>query len=156
MNKEFFNWMRKLQNVDVLELKEKEDELFRLTVIALCKLIKQAPPGAMDKFIATEHWLDDFRQLSAIDSDNITYIEDENEDEDFKISIEYTDQSILKGIIDSFILFMQNENSKYYEVHDDATNKTLLIKGDDLESAILISDTLDYNIFHNGSYVDVS
>lgn len=43
----------------------------------------------------------------------------------------------------------------YYEVHDDLTNKTLHIKANDLEEAIGISDTLDFNDFDDGDYVDV-
>lgn len=43
----------------------------------------------------------------------------------------------------------------YYEVYDDVTNKTLLIKAFNDEQAIGISETIDFNDYENGEKVDV-
>jgi len=43
----------------------------------------------------------------------------------------------------------------YYDVYDDLTNKTLHIKGNDLEEAIGISDTIDFNDWNDGEYIDL-
>jgi hypothetical protein len=43
----------------------------------------------------------------------------------------------------------------YYEVYDDVTNKTLLIRAFNDEQAIGISETIDFNDYENGGKVDV-
>jgi hypothetical protein len=44
---------------------------------------------------------------------------------------------------------------EYFEVHDEVTNKTLLIKANDFEEAVGISETIDYNDFKDGEEIDV-
>jgi len=43
----------------------------------------------------------------------------------------------------------------YYEVYDESTNKTLMIKANDFEQALGISETLDFNDWEDGEMVDV-
>ena len=47
------------------------------------------------------------------------------------------------------------ENYTFHEVHDEVTNKTLLIKGKDLEEAIGISETIEFSDFKDGEAIDV-
>ena len=49
----------------------------------------------------------------------------------------------------------QKKTHTLHEVHDEETNKTLLIKGKDLEEAVGISETIDFNDFKDGEEVDV-
>jgi len=44
---------------------------------------------------------------------------------------------------------------EYYEVYDELTNKSLLIKAHDYEQAIGISETIEFNHYENGDIVDV-
>jgi hypothetical protein len=43
----------------------------------------------------------------------------------------------------------------WYEIYDEQTNKTLRVKGESLEQAEGIADTLDFNDFSDGDEVDV-
>lgn len=43
---------------------------------------------------------------------------------------------------------------EYFEVYDEETGNTLFIKAEDLNSAITISETLDYNDYDDGEYID--
>lgn len=43
----------------------------------------------------------------------------------------------------------------FHEVHDEVTNKTLLIKGKDLEEAVGISETIEFSDFKDGEEIDV-
>jgi hypothetical protein len=43
----------------------------------------------------------------------------------------------------------------YYGIYDDVTNKTLQIKAYDLEQAVGISETIDYNDYADGEEIDV-
>ena len=43
----------------------------------------------------------------------------------------------------------------YYEVYDEVTNKTLLIKAYDDEQALGISETIDFNDYDNGEMINV-
>lgn len=43
----------------------------------------------------------------------------------------------------------------YYEVYDEETNKTLLIKAYDDEQALSISETIDFNDYDNGEMINV-
>jgi hypothetical protein len=44
---------------------------------------------------------------------------------------------------------------EFFEVYDEETNKTLLIKANDLEEAIGISETLPYDQYEDGQEIDV-
>jgi len=44
---------------------------------------------------------------------------------------------------------------EFFEVHDEETNKTLLIKAGDLEQAIGIADTLPFDQYNDGQEIDV-
>jgi len=43
---------------------------------------------------------------------------------------------------------------KYYEIYDELTNKTLHIQAPELEEAIAISETLDFNNFNDGDHYE--
>jgi len=43
----------------------------------------------------------------------------------------------------------------YYEIYDEVTNKTLLIKAHDVEEAEGIADTIDFTDFNDGAEIDV-
>ena len=43
---------------------------------------------------------------------------------------------------------------EFFEVYDDVTNKTLLIKGNDLEEALGIADTIPFELYEDGAEVD--
>lgn len=44
---------------------------------------------------------------------------------------------------------------KYFDIYDDATNKTLHIKAVDLETAEGVADTLDWECEKDGTFIEV-
>jgi len=49
---------------------------------------------------------------------------------------------------------MKTEKPFFYEIHDDETNKTLLIKAYSLEEAEGIADTIPFEEYEDGAEVD--